>query len=94
MPAVSDFMCAGFIACFQYALLANQSPIHGLYCAIIPNIVYAMLGTSRESAVGAMALVSRHTGQLVCGNMHGPLWWSRIMLVFLCASSPGQYHGG
>lgn len=41
----------------QYALLANLSPIHGLYCAIIPNLVYACLGTSRESAVGAMALV-------------------------------------
>jgi SulP family sulfate permease len=47
----------------QYALLAAQSPIQGLYCAILPNIVYAILGTSKESAVGAMALASIMVGQ-------------------------------
>ena len=48
-----------------YSVLANLTPIYGLYCAIVPNLVYSFFGPSRESAVGAMALVSIMVGDLV-----------------------------
>lgn len=48
-----------------YAGLANLSPIYGLYCAIFPAFVYAVLGPSRDSAIGAMALVSIMVGDAV-----------------------------
>lgn len=48
-----------------YSVLANLTPIYGLYCAIMPNLVYCFFGPSRESAVGAMALVSIMVGDLV-----------------------------
>lgn len=51
-----------------YAVLANLSPIYGLYSAIAPNIVYSFFGPSRESAVGAMALVSIMVGNIISGQ--------------------------
>lgn len=48
-----------------YSVLANLTPIYGLYCAIAPNLIYSFFGPSRESAVGAMALVSIMVGDLV-----------------------------
>ncbi len=41
-----------------YALLAGLPPIYGLYASTIPLIVYAFLGTSRQLAVGPVAMVS------------------------------------
>lgn len=41
-----------------YAMLAGLEPIHGLYAVTIPLIVYAILGTSRQLAVGPVAMVS------------------------------------
>jgi sulfate permease, SulP family len=41
-----------------YALLAGLPPIAGLYAATIPVIVYAVLGTSGQLAVGPVAIVS------------------------------------
>lgn len=41
-----------------YAMLAGLPPIHGLYAVTIPLLVYAMLGTSRQLAVGPVAMVS------------------------------------
>ena len=41
-----------------YALLAGLPPIHGLYAAIAPLIVYAFLGTSRHLAIGPAAMDS------------------------------------
>ncbi|HAN31792.1 MAG TPA: sodium-independent anion transporter, partial [Myxococcales bacterium] len=41
-----------------YALLAGLPPIVGLYAGTLPLIVYALLGTSRQLAVGPMALAS------------------------------------
>ena len=37
-----------------YAMLAGLEPIYGLYAAVFPQIVYAILGTSRQLAVGAL----------------------------------------
>jgi len=41
-----------------YSMLAGLPPIYGLYAATIPLIIYALLGTSRQLAVGPVAMVS------------------------------------
>jgi len=41
-----------------YAIIAGLPPIYGLYTAMIPQIVYAVLGTSRQLAVGPAAMDS------------------------------------
>ncbi|MCH8555511.1 MAG: solute carrier family 26 protein [Schleiferiaceae bacterium] len=41
-----------------YAMLAGLPPIHGLYAVTIPLILYAIFGTSRQLAVGPVAMVS------------------------------------
>ena len=41
-----------------YALIAGLPPIYGLYAALTPQIIYAFLGTSRQLAVGPVAIDS------------------------------------
>lgn len=41
-----------------YAMLAGLPPIIGLYSATVPLIIYAFFGTSRQMAVGPVAMVS------------------------------------
>lgn len=41
-----------------YALLAGLPPSVGLYAATVPVVVYALFGTSRQLAVGPVAIVS------------------------------------
>ncbi len=41
-----------------YAMIAELPPIYGLYTAMIPQIVYAIFGTSRQLAVGPVAMDS------------------------------------
>jgi sulfate permease, SulP family len=41
-----------------YSMLAGLPPIYGLYAATLPLIVYALMGTSRQLAVGPVAMVS------------------------------------
>ncbi len=41
-----------------YAMIAGLPPIYGLYAATIPLIIYALFGTSRQLAVGPVAMVS------------------------------------
>ena len=41
-----------------YALIAGLPPIYGLYTAMIPQIVYAILGTSRQLSIGPAAMDS------------------------------------
>lgn len=35
-----------------YSVITGLPPINGLYASLIPLIVFAFLGTSRETAVG------------------------------------------
>lgn len=42
----------------SYAKLANLPPILGLYSSFVPPLVYAMLGSSKDLAVGTVAVVS------------------------------------
>ena len=41
-----------------YALIAGLPPIYGLYCAIVPQVMYAIFGSSRQVAVGPVAMDS------------------------------------
>jgi len=41
-----------------YAMIAGLPPIYGLYAALLPQIVYALLGTSRQLSVGPVAMDS------------------------------------
>ena len=41
-----------------YALIAGLPPIYGLYTAMIPQVVYAFLGTSRQLSIGPAAMDS------------------------------------
>jgi len=41
-----------------YAMLAGMPAIYGLYAATVPLITYAVLGTSRQLAVGPVAMVA------------------------------------
>ncbi|GKV48597.1 hypothetical protein SLEP1_g55394 [Rubroshorea leprosula] len=42
----------------SYAKLANLPPIYGLYSSFVPPLIYAMMGTSRDLAVGTVAVAS------------------------------------
>ncbi|XP_057742554.1 sulfate transporter 3.1-like [Arachis stenosperma] len=48
----------------SYAKLANLPPILGLYSSFIPPLIYAMMGSSRDLAVGTVAV-----GSLLLGSM-------------------------
>ncbi|XP_058767116.1 sulfate transporter 2.1-like [Vicia villosa] len=41
-----------------YATLANLAPQYGLYTSVVPPLIYAVMGTSREIAIGPVAVVS------------------------------------
>jgi SulP family sulfate permease len=41
-----------------YALIAGLPPIYGLYCALVPQVIYAIFGSSRQVAVGPVAMDS------------------------------------
>ena len=41
-----------------YAMIAGLPPIYGLYTALIPQIIYAIFGTSRQLSVGPVAMDS------------------------------------
>src|SRR5690554_5783585 len=59
-----------------YAMLAGLEPIHGLYAATVPLMLYAVFGSSRHLAVGPDALVSLLTAAGVAA---------------LVSSGPGEY---
>lgn len=48
-----------------YAMIAGLPPIYGLYASTIPIIIYSIFGTSRQLAVGPVAMVSLLTAASV-----------------------------
>ncbi|XP_074316178.1 sulfate transporter 3.1 isoform X2 [Silene latifolia] len=49
----------------SYAKLANLPPILGLYSSFVPPLIYAMMGSSRDLAVGTVAVASLLTGSML-----------------------------
>lgn len=50
-----------------YAMLAGLPPILGLYASIVPLLIYAVFGTSKQLAVGPTAIMSLMTAAAVGG---------------------------
>ncbi len=48
-----------------YAMIAGLPPIYGLYASLVPLLMYALLGTSRQLAVGPVAMDSLLTASSV-----------------------------
>ncbi|KAG5129709.1 hypothetical protein JHK84_036106 [Glycine max] len=48
-----------------YATLAKVAPEYGLYTSVVPPLIYAMMGSSREIAIGPVAVVSILLASLV-----------------------------
>ncbi|XVE66519.1 hypothetical protein DITRI_Ditri08aG0085800 [Diplodiscus trichospermus] len=48
-----------------YAKLANLDPEYGLYTSFVPPLVYAFMGSSRDIAIGPVAVVSLLLGSLL-----------------------------
>ncbi|KAF9434767.1 hypothetical protein BGZ76_007428, partial [Entomortierella beljakovae] len=72
-----DFIAGLTVSCLiipqslSYATaLAHLDPIHGLYAAFIPGVLYAILGTSRQLSVGPEALVSMLVGTAIAQQQH------------------------
>jgi SulP family sulfate permease len=54
-----------------YAALAGMPPVTGLYAAVVPLVVYALLGTSGAVAVGPVAITALMTGAALAPLAHG-----------------------
>ncbi|KAK3230819.1 hypothetical protein Dsin_002700 [Dipteronia sinensis] len=48
-----------------YAKLANLDPQYGLYSSFVPPLIYAFMGSSRDIAIGPVAVVSLLLGHLL-----------------------------
>ncbi|XP_054788355.1 sulfate transporter 1.3-like [Prosopis cineraria] len=48
-----------------YAKLANLAPQYGLYSSFVPPLIYAIMGSSRDIAIGPVAVVSLLLGTLL-----------------------------
>ncbi|KAG9132735.1 hypothetical protein Leryth_014015 [Lithospermum erythrorhizon] len=54
----------------SYAGLANLPPIIGLYSSFVPPLVYAMMGSSKDLAVGTIAVPSLLIGSMIGREVH------------------------
>jgi SulP family sulfate permease len=68
-----------------YAMIAGLPPIYGLYAALVPLLVYAAFGTSRQLAVGPVAMVSLlvATGVGAVAGADGALYISLAVVLAL-----------
>ena len=76
-----------------YAMLAGLPPIVGLYASIVPLAIYALLGTSRQLAVGPVAMVSLMVASSV-GAMAQPGSDQYVALAVVLALMVGVMQAG
>ncbi|KAK8519270.1 hypothetical protein V6N12_025311 [Hibiscus sabdariffa] len=66
-----------------YATLAKLDPQYGLYTSVVPPLIYAVMGTSREIAIGPVAVVSLLLSsmvQKVQDPMTNPIAYQKLVL--------------
>ncbi|KAI5589113.1 hypothetical protein BDE02_05G139900 [Populus trichocarpa] len=56
-----------------YAKLANLDPQYGLYSSFVPPLIYAFMGSSRDIAIGPVAVVSLLLGTLLQSEIADPV---------------------
>ena len=62
-----------------YATLAGLPPYYGIYCYLVGGVAYAILGTSRQLAVGPTSAIAMLVGTTVAGMAGGdPARWAGI----------------
>ncbi|XLS30724.1 SulP family inorganic anion transporter [Flavobacteriaceae bacterium M23B6Z8] len=70
-----------------YAMIAGLPPIFGLYAALIPTIIYSILGTSRRLSVGPVAmdslLVASGLGALALANIETYIAMAAFLAMFI-----------
>ena len=71
-----------------YAMLAGLPPIYGLYASTVPLVLYAIFGTSRQLAVGPVAMVALLIATGV-GQLADPATDQFILLAILLALMVG-----
>ncbi|XP_022743483.1 sulfate transporter 1.3-like isoform X2 [Durio zibethinus] len=52
-----------------YAKLANLDPQYGLYSSFVPPLIYALMGSSRDIAIGPVAVVSLLLGTMLSNEI-------------------------
>ncbi|EOY16083.1 Sulfate transporter 1,3 isoform 2 [Theobroma cacao] len=52
-----------------YAKLANLDPQYGLYSSLVPPLIYAFMGSSRDIAIGPVAVVSLLLGTMLSSEI-------------------------
>ncbi len=67
-----------------YASIAGLPAVYGLYASIIPLLIYAIFGTSRQLAVGPVAMVSLLTATAI-GSFSGLSTQEYVMYAILLA---------
>eukprot|EP00268_Persea_americana_P049991 TRINITY_DN5403_c0_g1_i4.p1 TRINITY_DN5403_c0_g1~~TRINITY_DN5403_c0_g1_i4.p1 ORF type:complete len:634 (+),score=107.47 TRINITY_DN5403_c0_g1_i4:242-2143(+) len=76
----------------SYAKLANLTPIVGLYSSFVPPLVYAVLGSSRDLAVGPVSIASLLLGSMLRQEVsptQEPLLF--LQLAFTCTFFAGIF---
>jgi SulP family sulfate permease len=70
-----------------YAMIAGLPPVFGLYAALVPQIIYAIMGTSRQLAVGPVAmdslLVASGLGALALSGIEEYIAMAIFLAVFM-----------
>ena len=67
-----------------YASIAGLPAVYGLYASIVPLLIYAIFGTSRQLAVGPVAMVSLLTATAI-GSFEGLSTSDYILYAILLA---------
>jgi len=73
-----------------YAMIAGLPPVFGLYAALVPQVVYALMGTSRQLAVGPVAmdslLVASGLGALALSGLEEYIAMALFLALFMGGS--------
>ncbi|MED6194952.1 Sulfate transporter 2.1 [Stylosanthes scabra] len=67
-----------------YATLANLAPQYGLYTSVVPPLIYAVMGTSQEIAIGPVAVVSLLLSSMVeklSDPIFNPIAYTKLVLL-------------